>query len=379
MLHTGRMRLFGWVLMVLAAGCGDNLEAPAPAAAGGEAVHIPDVTAGPTAAARYLPEVCKVAHWTVPPGGDAKLALSIASVRGRTALLAVPTVGGTMTGFTIDERMAIQTTPAPAKIAIDSAFTAVSASMVNSRIVSAAVVGDAVLVHLFGDDLTNPEQLLKLPGTALGEPAVMSADLTQVLVTGGSDGVTMTGLDDAFQIGETTLVAPSAPITALATTQYGDAILAAWTTTDHRCHVADLGAFSLGATASTNGACDHVHIASDLAHDSANVVFESNGAIWLTPISHLDLDASPVLLRPDGRAPQIAFDGERYWVSYLDPRGQIVAGFLDEHAQLTSMAVFGTHPADDAYELALIDGLPWVFSFDLTTGYSAHQLCAVPQ
>ena len=67
----------------------------------------------------------------------------------------------------------------------------------------------------------------------------------------------------------------------------------------------------------------------------------------------------------------------RYWVSYIDLRGDIVVGFLDEHNQLISTGVFGPRPYRNAYELTIVDGKPWVFSVDPVSGYVANQLCAV--
>jgi len=69
------------------------------------------------------------------------------------------------------------------------------------------------------------------------------------------------------------------------------------------------------------------------------------------------------------------FDGSRYWVSYIDARGDIVVGYLDGSNHLVSMALIGPKPARDAYELVMVDNHPWVFSVDPANGYMAHRMC----
>jgi len=69
------------------------------------------------------------------------------------------------------------------------------------------------------------------------------------------------------------------------------------------------------------------------------------------------------------------FDGSRYWVSYIDARGDVVVGYLDANNQLISMGIVGGKPAHDAYELVMVDDHPWIFTTDPTNGYMAHRLC----
>jgi hypothetical protein len=72
------------------------------------------------------------------------------------------------------------------------------------------------------------------------------------------------------------------------------------------------------------------------------------------------------------------FDGTNFWVSYLDARGDIVVGFLDANRQPITMALGAPRPERLGYELAMIDGSPWVISVD-DGGYNAYRMCVETQ
>jgi hypothetical protein len=87
--------------------------------------------------------------------------------------------------------------------------------------------------------------------------------------------------------------------------------------------------------------------------------------------------ANDKLIAANGVSPRIVFDGERYWVSYLGERGDVVVGYLDETDNLVSTAIEGVRPASGAYELALVNGSVWVYAYDGETGFGATRLCLV--
>ena len=84
------------------------------------------------------------------------------------------------------------------------------------------------------------------------------------------------------------------------------------------------------------------------------------------------------LLRDSTSSPRAVFDGKNFWVSYLDARGDILVGFLDGDRKLVTMSLAGPRPDDQAYELLLVDGNPWVFALG-NEGYTAHRMCVEPQ
>ena len=74
------------------------------------------------------------------------------------------------------------------------------------------------------------------------------------------------------------------------------------------------------------------------------------------------------------RAPRVVFDGSRYWVSYLNDHNDVIVGYIDGNNHLVSTSLNGPQPANDAYEMTMIDHNPWVFTLD-ANGYEAHKMC----
>ena len=85
--------------------------------------------------------------------------------------------------------------------------------------------------------------------------------------------------------------------------------------------------------------------------------------------------ASTHLVGPLGTSPRIAFDGQRYWMTYIDARGGVAVGYLSEDfGTLVSLALEDVTPSADAYDLKIVNGQPMVFSAS-SRGYAAHTIC----
>ena len=69
------------------------------------------------------------------------------------------------------------------------------------------------------------------------------------------------------------------------------------------------------------------------------------------------------------------YDGQRYWVSYINTHGDITLGYIESDGSLMSMALEGVHPMAGAYDLAVIEGSVWVYAFDGDNTYSANKMC----
>ena len=69
------------------------------------------------------------------------------------------------------------------------------------------------------------------------------------------------------------------------------------------------------------------------------------------------------------------FDGDRYWISYLNARGEVTVGYLDDDRHIVSMGLTGVQPMAQAYDLAVIDGAVWVYALDGISGYTGTQMC----
>jgi hypothetical protein len=87
--------------------------------------------------------------------------------------------------------------------------------------------------------------------------------------------------------------------------------------------------------------------------------------------------ANTQLFLENARSPKIVFDGSRYWVSYINARQDVVVGYLATDGSLVSMALEGTQPMGEGYELAVINGGVWVFAVD-GAGAGAQRLCLKP-
>jgi hypothetical protein len=87
--------------------------------------------------------------------------------------------------------------------------------------------------------------------------------------------------------------------------------------------------------------------------------------------------ANTRLLVDFARAPKIVYDGSRYWVSYINVRQDVVVGYIGGDGTLVSMALEGTQPYGDGYELAVVNSGVWVFAVD-GAGAGAQRLCLKP-
>src|SRR5690242_17802442 len=134
-------------LVVLAA-CGDNLPGPAapppPARAGGGGVALQPPP-------RYVPQICNEVTWpTTTATTPAQDVAVVANANGAT-VLATPTGGGQLTGFTIDASMQIVTDAT--KVPIAQTFSSVGVSRIGDRIVATAGNGSDVQVMLLDESL----------------------------------------------------------------------------------------------------------------------------------------------------------------------------------------------------------------------------------
>jgi hypothetical protein len=362
---------FSSVLVLLLAACGDNLvDDDVTGRSPVDELETAGIAADPP---RYLPAVCGVQSWTTNITGDAGMNVSVAPHPDGAAVLATPRVGGSLTGFVLDTRMNMVSVN---KVAIDGAFTQVVASYVENRLVSTAVQDGAVFTHLLDDDMGNPQFTAKLPGTFIADPAFYKTQADLVMPVAGDDGLWLHRFNASLEPVDSKLVIASNPARSLTAAQMGVAMLTAWST-DSECYIALTSTFGAGVNTRMPVACADPRISVGQG-GQAVMVFNSPDGVRMMSIQASQFGGDAHVLRGATAHPRTLFDGDRFWISYLDERGDIIAGFLDGNRKLVTMSLAGLKPEAGAYEMAMVDGAPWVFALGVE-GYSAYRMCVDTQ
>jgi hypothetical protein len=364
------MRSFIAVSMVLMAGCGDNT---AGDPAGPQDDHG-DLTGGiddDGSVARLLPEVCASRAWPEVLAEAKDTDLAVVPTAHGAAVLAVPRTGGALRGFLVDGRGQVIGNPTGTKI-IGGNFTGLSATVADGRVVVGLVDGANVSVNVLRDDLGDFRSLASVTGSFVGDATLMHARGTRITATGGANGMYMSSFDSAWAPSGSALLARSVP-TSMTSTAYGNDAMVAWSTTTE-CH---LQRYASNIHSEQPFPCANARVASNYDDRSGQLVYEAGEGIMISDIqvsAHNELATQNTLV-PRGHAPRITFDGTRYWISYLNVHGDVVVGYLDGKNTLVSMAIEGTRPFNDAYEIAVINGSLWVYALDAETGFNANKIC----
>ena len=367
------MGRFSTIVLLLAAACGDNSNQPVSVTPpGGVDTTQPGGAGTPTPL--YAPQVCGDLSWTTNARNTA-VDVSVVPRPFGAQVLAVPLAGGALTGYSLDKHMDMMTIDA--QLAINDTFTAVSASQVNGRLTSTALDASSIRVHVIADDLSGAQEVAKLLPGNITKPAFHVADGVNFVPVADDQGLRLELFDGSWQA-STRRVATTEPATGLAAATMGYSTVAAWSTKAN-CYMMTLFTAAPGPLATMPEACTSPHLAIDSATQVGQLVFEGTDGIRMLTTKHTGFDGVSQLLRRDGTAPRTLWDGQRFWVSYLDARGDIVVGYLDggDSGHYVSMAIVGPRPGMQAYDLVLIGGQVWAVSFD-TSGYTAHRICIEP-
>ncbi|HTL36198.1 MAG TPA: hypothetical protein VL326_23865 [Kofleriaceae bacterium] len=355
------------VLLPLAA-CGDNLVTDVNPAGSDEPTNV-DGTDG--ASPRYVPSVCGVASWT----SNITSSVMDVSVAGRpegATVIAVPRRGGAASGFVVDTRMRML--GGEQKIGIDVPLSEVSVSYLGTRVAATGISGDSMFLYLLDDDLSNPQYVYKVPATTLAKPAFYQNVADDIIMPLGTDqGLMFQRFADSGEPIDNKLMVASKPVRSLATTQMGVGTLTAWAT-DTECYMMATATYQTGQTSYQSRACPNPSLAFNNVTGAGIMVFESPQGVRAMYTQGQQFGGDAALMRPDTTAPRALFDGQNFWISYLDARGDVIVGFMDADRHLVTMSLGGPHPYDSAYQLAMVEGAPWVFALD-DTGYTGHRLC----
>jgi hypothetical protein len=361
-------------LALVLSACGDNgIDQPGPGAPvsgvdttqpGGAGVPMP----------MYVPQVCGDLRWTTTDG-SAGVDVSIVPRPSGAQVLAVPLSGGAMSGYVLDKQMDMQTVNA--SLSIDDVFTSVSASEVRGQLVSTARDESSLQVHLIADDMSKAVNIAKLPPGFIAKPAFQRSDFVDFIPVADAQGLRLERFNSNWE-NSTVRAATTDFATGLTAAPMGHSTVAAWATKGE-CYMMTLFTPQPGPIDSLPEACTSPHLAIDSGTQRGQLVYEGPDGIRTISTSHVRFDGPSQLLRKEGTSPRVLWDGARFWISYIDRRGDIVIGYLDggDSGHYNSTAIVGPRPGSHAYELTLIGGHVWVVSFD-DAGYTATRLCIGP-
>ncbi len=323
-----------------------------------------------------IADVCDQRTWDIP--ADTKqLDLAVVQTAAGATVFGVPKDGGAVRGFRVDQRADLFDRDM-IPIRDDRNYTGVSASTAGGRLIVASVIDDKVALDVVRDDLGARFALGDFSGSLVTDAPITTSRETQVALVGGSFGLTGHAFTGAAWEASAPIDLTKAPIVSMTATAYLDDAMVAWSTSTKECH---LQRFASRKESVREFGCDGVRIAVNPAADSGMLVYEENGLVYRTDIrvgAESEL-ANKVRLAEVASSPRVAFDGSRYWISYVDGHGDVVVGFVDDKGRLNSRALEGTRPdVGDAYDLAVFSGGVWVVGVsDLAFG--AQRICAVPQ
>lgn len=359
-----------FALSLVLMGCGDNL--------GGDGAGTEDL--GDLGGAvedngvvgKLVPQVCAARSWSEVQTASKDVDLTVVPTAGGAAVLHVPRTGGMLGGFLLDGRGLIVGDPAGTEI-MEGKWTDVSASVSDGRLVVGLTDGTSTTISILRDDLGDYRKLTRTDGALLGDAVVMTARDTRFTATGGTSGMLKTTFDSGWTAMDTEVFSRSVP-TGMTSAAYGDDGMIAWSTTTS-CH---LQRISSGIAATQDFACTDARLATNYADREGELVWQGGRSVMLSNIradAHNEI-ANVKVLAAEGTSPRVVFDGERFWVSYLNKSGVLIVGYLDDSDTLVSTSV-DLRPLPGAHELVVMDGTLWAFAFDAETGFGASRLCLV--
>jgi hypothetical protein len=292
---------------------------------------------------------------------------------GGATVFATPLAGGTITGFQLDLRMKMESGIAQKLPIMNAAFNLGMVLYIQNRPVSAAIAEDAVFIHMLDESLSSAEYITKLPATSIADPTFFYAQGNLVMPVGTKDGLYMHRFQDSLEPIDSKLFKASKPVLSVTSAQLQTYMMTVFST-ETECHLLWNTTYEPGVSTKVDTACPTPRLSMNQSTGDAVVMFESVEGVRMM-LTHLTMFGGDApVIRADATAPRTLFDGERFWLSYIDVRGDVVVGFLDEKNRPVTMSLGAPQPERAGYELVLVNGQPTVFSLD-DNGYTAYRMC----
>ncbi len=371
------MRFF-YALMLVGTGCGfgDNhtiVEPPSPDPGMGMDDEMGELGDPVTP---LIAAVCDQRTWDI--AADAKqLDLAVVQTAAGATVFGVPKDGGAVRGFRVDQRGDLFDRDMVA-IREDRNYTGVSASTAAGRLVLASVVGDKVAIDIVRDDLGARFALGDFSGSLVTDAPMATSRENQVALVGGPNGLTANAFTGAAWEASAPIDLTKAPIVSMTAAAYLDDVMVAWSTDAKECH---LQRFASRKESARAFACNSARLAVNPARKTGMLVYVDDGNVYRTDIrvgAESEL-TNRLQVAAVASSPRVAFDGTRYWISYIDGHGDVIVGFVDDTGRLNSRALQGTRPDVDSYDLSVFGDGVWVVGVNDQTAFGAQRICAVPQ
>lgn len=363
------MGRFSCLVVVLVAACADNaVDVPDESTDG---TKLPDGVNTVDVAQRLVPSVCGVSEWPMKVT-DAKIDLSVAGRANGAAIVSMPIGGGTARGMLVDARMRIVRDET-----IATGYDKVSVSYAANRYASTASANGNVAVSLMADDLSSSQLVTSVAGNVVAKPAFYPVGPFNDLVmpVGGDNGLTLYRFADSFEPLDSRLVVATNPVESVTAAQFGSKTLAAWSTAKE-CFVAQISGLEAGDVAKSPLPCANPRLAVDPSTLYGILVYDGPSGATMRFTQGAKMFETHEYAGM--AAPRALFDGKNFWMSYINLRGDVVVGIIDAKQEITSIGLEFTRPYDSSYELAMVEGSPWIFALD-ANGYSGHRLCVAKQ
>ena len=368
-IDNGMMRPF-LPIFLLCAACGDNL------------LVDPEVEGPPQdepgledPGAHFVPDICTARSWPSVKFQDRNVDLTVVPTPDGAAVFTVAQDGGPLRGFAVDGRGELVTKEDGNIIRDDMTFHAVSAAYIDERIVTAAVSDEgSIAIDLVRPDLGAYANLDLARGNIVADMPMAVVRETRLATVGDDKGITGIRFDGSWKTMDTSIVGSTVPV-SMSATRYREDTLVAWST-EKTCSVSRIAA---ERTSTRAFPCENGRVAMSNADRAGFMVYENGDSVMIATlkVGGESEIANTRQLVDFGKAPKIIYDGSRFWVTYLNARNDVVVGYLDTAGNLVSMALEGTQPLGEGYELALVNGGLWLFTVD-GAGAGAQRLCLKP-
>lgn len=302
----------------------------------------------------------------------ANVDLAVATTPTGASLFWVPLASGNLQGIDVASD---RTASAVTTIATGT-FTESSAAYLDGRLLATGLTSSRSLVHDVPQPIAVGTQIGNFAGDHVAKRSLVHVGPDRVVATSCSDvqyhtfDATWTGIEGTYNhASPQTDHVDITDVGARALT-----VVSTGTNTMCEYYVGTDKATNASRTSSTP--CEAARLASDGA-DQIAMVIQDSGYVLLVIDATDTVNAQNAMTVASGSAPRVLRFDNRFWVTYLDPAGHIVIGFLDDTNTLLTRTLDDTTATAKGYELAMFDGSPWVFAVDAgTADIYGRRLCA---